>query len=383
VQGADVALIGLPSHVPPLRCVAATRRSMNESSMRLGFGSPALACTAHPPSDTLRWMRRAGWAALLLVTLASVPAHAQDVATADALFRQGLAEMKAGKYDSACPALAESQRLDPRAGTLFTLAECEVGAGKIATALAHYEDFLSFVERIPKELKGRQAERVKAAGEQKKKLDAEIPRLTIAVPDPPAGIVVKRDGASLGAVTFGVALPIDPGKHVVSAEAPGRESQEWTVTLARGARETVTVALKAASAKTPPSASTVRTAPPPTATASAAPAAPNRVPVYVAAGVGVVGIAVGAVAGVMAMGKKSTIDDHCPGKICDQEGTDALHSIKTVGGVSTVGFGVGFVGLAVAGVLLLGGRSETPQTGWNPSVMVGRDGASMAVGRSW
>jgi len=43
--------------------------------------------------------------------------------------------MEAGNYAAGCPALAESQRLDPRAGTLFTLSQCEVQWGRVATAV--------------------------------------------------------------------------------------------------------------------------------------------------------------------------------------------------------------------------------------------------------
>jgi hypothetical protein len=64
---------------------------------------------------------------------------AQDVATAEALFNRGFADMDAGRYETGCKAIAASQRLDPRAGTLFTLAVCEAQWGKIATAASHYD----------------------------------------------------------------------------------------------------------------------------------------------------------------------------------------------------------------------------------------------------
>src|SRR5690242_9942096 len=93
-----------------------------------------------------------------LVFASSAIAFAQttpDEVTAAAQFDRGLAEMKAGHYDIACPALAESQRLDPRPGTLFTLAECESRAGRIATAVAHYEDYLArFAKMTPDQKRG-------------------------------------------------------------------------------------------------------------------------------------------------------------------------------------------------------------------------------------
>ena len=61
---------------------------------------------------------------------------------AEVLFEDGVRLMKAGQFDEACPKIAESQRLEPRPGTLFTLAECLANDGKIATALARYEEYL-------------------------------------------------------------------------------------------------------------------------------------------------------------------------------------------------------------------------------------------------
>jgi hypothetical protein len=56
-------------------------------------------------------------------------------------FEAGLERMKAGDYAVACPMLAESHRLDPLPGVLFTLAECEALWGKFASALEHYTSF--------------------------------------------------------------------------------------------------------------------------------------------------------------------------------------------------------------------------------------------------
>ncbi len=44
--------------------------------------------------------------------VAALPAAAQDVATSAALFDKGVSEMNAGTFDTACPTLAESLRID-------------------------------------------------------------------------------------------------------------------------------------------------------------------------------------------------------------------------------------------------------------------------------
>jgi hypothetical protein len=77
--------------------------------------------------------------------LFAVNAAAEDTATAGALFEKGVADMEAKRFASACPAIEESQRIDPRPGTLFTLAECLAGWGKVASAVARYQDYVDLV----------------------------------------------------------------------------------------------------------------------------------------------------------------------------------------------------------------------------------------------
>ena len=45
-------------------------------------------------------------------------------------------------------------------------------------------------------------------------------------PDPIAGLTVKRDGVVLGAASLGVALPLDPGAHLVLVSATGRQARK-------------------------------------------------------------------------------------------------------------------------------------------------------------
>src|SRR5438477_5379956 len=100
---------------------------------------------------------------LLVAALVAIPsisistrALAQDLAAAEALFNKGLADMQAGHYDTGCPSIAESYRLDPRPGTLFTLAECEAKGGKLATAVARYEDYLQLFARLTPDQQAKQ-----------------------------------------------------------------------------------------------------------------------------------------------------------------------------------------------------------------------------------
>src|SRR4051812_3860428 len=97
-------------------------------------------------------------------------ASAADSVTAEALFEKGVAEMQAGRFETACPAIEESQRIDVRPGTLFTLAECYAQWGKVATASARYQEYVDLVSQLTVEQQQRHRARVEIARAQLAKL---------------------------------------------------------------------------------------------------------------------------------------------------------------------------------------------------------------------
>jgi hypothetical protein len=173
-----------------------------------------------------------------------------DIAAAESLFRRGLEEMLAQRYATACPALEESQRLDPRHGTLFTLAECEANAGRLATAVAHYEDYLAAVSRAPVAQQSAQRDRVRVATERRDAILGEVPTLTLVLPEfTPQDVLVTRDGIALGAPALNVPLPIDPGSHVVGIQLPLGKLVEQTIVVARSEHKRVILDVPGAGTK--------------------------------------------------------------------------------------------------------------------------------------
>ncbi|HZO12365.1 MAG TPA: hypothetical protein VFB62_03880, partial [Polyangiaceae bacterium] len=100
---------------------------------------------------------------LLLVAFAT---EAKAGGTADKLFEEGLDDMRAGRYDTGCPKLAESYRQDPLPGAVFTLAECEWRWGKIKSAVTHYKDYLTAYDDMPLKEKAEQKKRAAVAKQQ-------------------------------------------------------------------------------------------------------------------------------------------------------------------------------------------------------------------------
>jgi hypothetical protein len=328
-------------------------------------------------------------AALALALVGPRVALAQDVAAAEALFEKGVADMEAGTYATGCPAIAESQRLDPRPGTLFALATCEDRAGRSATAAARFQDYLDAYDKLAPEQQKKQRERPAEAKARKAALAASAPRLSIALaPGAPKDAVVRRDDAVLGAAALGLPLPTDPGDHVLVAEGGGARAEK-KVTLKNGDRVEVTLELRAQATPTPVAQPAPAATPPPTrpegpAAPPPAPAgSPLRTAGFVLGGVGLVGVALGAVTGGLTLAKKGAITDGCHDHLCTADGKAAADSAQTLGLVSTVGFVAGGAALAAGVVLVLVAPSSAKaptKTGIAPWVDVaGASGASAGV----
>lgn len=288
-------------------------------------------------------------------------AMAGDPAAADALFKRAVPELEAEHLETACPLLEESQRLDPKAGTLFTLADCHAQWGRIASALVEYRSYMRQVDEMAPEKRGKHESRYEKAKAKVAEIEPLVPELMLVLPpNAPLGTKVIRDGNEVSKPSLGIGVPVDPGAHEIVVEVPGREAMKTTVTIQKGEKARMELVLpsdKSApigeGSKEPPLAEKQERA--------SMRASGGRTGLYVAGGIGVIGLAVGAITGGMAMSKTSFIEEHCPNKKClDLEGKEAVGDAQRFAMVSTIGFGVGIAGAATATILALvsGGADE-------------------------
>jgi hypothetical protein len=162
----------------------------------------------------------------------------ENRAAAAALFEDGIRLMGEGKVAEACPKLEESQRIDPGMGTLYRLSLCFEESGRTASAWVGFREVAGLAQAAG------QAEREKAARGKASALEPRLIRLKITVQPATAsaGVEVKRDGAVVSPALWGTSVPLDPGRHKVSAAAPGKEPWEVAVQLDQpGATVTVDV----------------------------------------------------------------------------------------------------------------------------------------------
>jgi hypothetical protein len=164
-----------------------------------------------------------------------VAAEKRDPAAAEALFQEGRRLIKSGAFHPACAKFEESFRLDPAAGTLANLADCEETLGRTASAWQHW--------RQASDLMVKKDPRRRHALQRAALLEKLVPTLQIALePGVPASSQVKRDGVTLGQASLGVPLPADPGHHVIHVSAPGRETSRFDLILVEGEKRVQLVA---------------------------------------------------------------------------------------------------------------------------------------------
>jgi hypothetical protein len=173
--------------------------------------------------------------ACVVTALALGPATAHaDTPDAERLFRYGRALMLQERFDEACPMLEESQRLDPHVGTLLNLAACHERQGKVATAWVEYQKALTAARAEG------QVERARLAEGRLAALDPRVPWLRISTATP-ADATLAIDGSAIAPAALDSDMPLDPGRHIVTAVRDGRTLFEERVDLREGERRVVSV----------------------------------------------------------------------------------------------------------------------------------------------
>lgn len=294
-------------------------------------------------------MRRAQIAAALATSIlcAAPRASAADDhrALAQTLFDEGVHLMEQARCDDAVvtpdrrPTCREALDRFRRAhalypeglGALRNMAFVERGLGKSASAL---RDFREVARRAPLDPNPSKQLWAKHATEEADALEKIVPRVRIVAHAPPQGTRVVLDGGAIPEAALGVALPVDPGDHVVEATAPGFVTFRRTFALEPREERTIDV--------------TLAPSPPPEL---AAPVAERSwiPPVLIGAGAVAIGVGVG-----LGLAARSARDDACdvgttPLRCHDASGLDRA---RTFANAATI-LSVGGAALAAAGVVVL------------------------------
>lgn len=296
------------------------------------------------------WMISSGAAVLLMASLAG--AQSDDAAAAEIIFNDARRLFDGGKIAEACNKFAESQRLDPSAGTLLNLARCREAEGKFASAWSAY-----LAAKRSAKIDGRDA-LAEEADQRAAEVEARLSYLTVKLEAPAEGLVVTRDGDALAEVSYGTKLPVDPDTYSIKATAPGY--QDWTaeVTIGAGGHEEVLVPPLVAlppEEDTPPAEVVTAAEPVSSPEPKEGPrGAQAPIAAYAVGGTGLAVTIAGLVFGGLAASKYAAAEGACPEhQGCSAGAIQDAQSAETYALVSTVGVGVGLAGLATGVVLLI------------------------------
>lgn len=286
------------------------------------------------------------------------PIDRQNAAVAKELFDQGLKLLDDGKFAEACAKFSASNQSAAKVSTLLNLGNCYEKTGQLASAWGAYNEAIALARRTSR------ADYEAFAQQRIAALEPKLMHLTIKV-EPDArvdGLVVKRDGIAVAAGAWDVAVPIDPGKHVITATAPKKRPLDKTVVVDESSPHATIVVTPLEDVPEeptpPPPVATAIVAPPPVAItperpppASARPS--QRTTGLAIAGGGAVALGVGAFLGLVA---KSSYDDargtcaHPPSG-CPQNAVDQSTRAYGMATASTVLFVLGGLAIAGGGVL--------------------------------
>jgi len=284
-------------------------------------------------------------------------------------------------YADALDRATRAEQLYHASSNVLLMAEAQEGLGHLAAAVETYERLVA--EPLPPSSPKPFLVAQQTGNVRLRTLLARVPSLLVSVlgGPAPAAVVTTVDGRQV-ATRGGVAIRLDPGPHQVSVVAEGYRPFEQVVTLPdRGGVTVVEAALTSEANPAAPQAPT--TSAPAAALAPVPTEHPSHLGAALSFSVGGAGIVVGAITGILSLGKVSDLKTACPGSQCPASEGSVVDSAKTLGTVSTIGFVVGGLGVAAGTVLLLIHPSRAPSTARSsagPTVTpwIGMGGAGLA-----
>lgn len=280
-------------------------------------------------------------------------------ARAQQLFDSALADAEAGNFAAACPKFLASQEADPKTSTLLNLANCYEKNGQTASAWGAFREAETLARKA-----GR-SDWETAARTRAEALEPKLVRVSVVVSEANrvSGLAISRDGLRLAPGEWGVAIPVDPGEHTITASAEGHKAWESRVMVAplqepnAATKSNATTVVDVPKLEELPRQSEPALLPP---TQPAPPPSDKGWSTWktvgaIGAGAGVVGIAVGGLLGLVAKGDYNNARAQCLDgtRGCPASAIDDSNSAYDLAAGATVIFVSGAVLLAAGATLFL------------------------------
>jgi hypothetical protein len=313
---------------------------------------------------------------LLLATRAYAgSATAENVATARELYKQGADALDANDAKTAVEKLTAAWSLVQTPVIGYDLARAHLALGHLVAAR---EAALAVVRTgVAPDETDRSTRARTDATKLADQIAPRIPHVTPRIKDMPTDhtVTVKFDGVVVPTAALGVPRQTDPGTHAIVVDVDDGRHVEASVTVAEREAKDVTVELPAPKpgepghgVTSPPPGSGGTTPvvlpPPPGAERRNGGAHPL---VWIGVATGAVGFVAGAVFGGLALSSSQTVRDNCTivvgsDRVCPPPYAGDLSDAKTFATVSTIGFVVAGVGVAMFVTGLVLGPSKAEKT---------------------
>jgi hypothetical protein len=255
------------------------------------------------------------------------------------------------QYEEALAEFRASHDIVASPNTRLESARCLVGMGKLVAAYAEFGR--AAVEA--KELMGednRYQRAYDATIAERAEIEPKVGFVTMTIEKPSDSTQVLVAGEEIRRAAWSEPAPVQAGENEIVVLTAGHEPIKRKVTVAAGERTTLDIDAQSG-------ASESAEAPPQPAPPSGPPPLPppsrswTRTGAYVAAGVGVAGLATFAVFGLMARSTYDDLNTACSGGPCPADKADQISSGKTNQTIANVGLAFGIVGAAAGATLFI------------------------------
>ncbi len=269
----------------------------------------------------------------------------QQVQKATSAFQAGTRLFQAKKFALALEQFKSSYDTVASPNSLLYIARCQAEMGSLN------ESFKTF-QRVIVEAEARQDKYGQTRDSAKVEIEElanKISVLTVNVANAKDSTRLKVGGAIVAKEDWGKQLPRDPGPVDVVLETDGLPPVSQSLTLAKGERKTLDLAVPEPKKEEPPP-------PPPPSDDSSGPSG-LLIGSLVLGGIGVAGMVTFGVAGGLSLSTYGEVEDKCgsqPGGKCTaQADLDTIDEGEQQQMIANIGLIVGGVGLAAGATLLI------------------------------
>jgi len=266
-------------------------------------------------------------------------------------FRQAISMEAAGDWAGALSLLREVAAVKMTPQVRYNMALCEEHLGRLVSALGEYQLAAADAQDA-----GAQ-DVLDVVGPRLESLKARIPKITVNRGPNAAMAAVSLDGVALGGAMVGKEMPINPGPHQLEAKASGFKPFKSSFEIAEKETRTIEIVLEPAPAAAEPTATPTGPAP---SVDKGTPAKTNLLP-FIVGGAGVASLVASGIFYGLRSGTTSDLDDACgPNRDrCPANMQDTFDKGKTYNTLTNVTLGLGVVGVAAGAVLYFTGKPKS------------------------